>query len=1502
MLLSPNITATSATSGSLNNTGSRDPASKSNETEESGEDSDISNIATRVSLDHPHHFIHRLETIAKHLSHVTTRDTLTISPDDFNLASILRNFLKNADIQNVHLRSTGVMLENVCTLGIDRSATFAKTVGSRFNIPGKVMEKIKNRGNRKPTKRILNNINGIVKAGEMCLLLGRPGAGCSTLLKNIAGEGMDQYFSTIGEISFDGISLNEMLKTHKNDFIYNPELDVHFPHLTVHQTLKFAVGCKVPQVRVAVVPGEISTDQYVNFKVDMIATLFGLRHAYDTKVGNDFVHGISGGERKRVSIAEALAADGKVYCWDNATRGLDSSTALEYATAIRVLTNVMHSTNFVTIYQASENIYEKFDKVMVLYEGRQIYFGSTKHAKPFFEKMGFECPKRQTTAEFLTAITDRNGRYPRPGFENRVPRSAAEFEAYWLKSPEFSSLKDEIKLYKESIDAKHTRNLFYESSKQEKSKVNSSYTVSYFQQLKLNLIRSYQIVIGDFTYLATQITSDIIQALIIGSLFYQITDSTTGAFSRGGVLFFAVLYYSLAGMALTSNSFAKRPILLKQRGYSFCHPSTEFFSSFIVDQAFKLIGITGFCIIVFFLSGLKRAPGNFFVFYLFTILTSATMNSLFQFVALMSPNISVANPFAGLIILSAVQYSSYMIQLPSMQPWFKWISYINPVRYGFESMLVDEFHNVNMPCTVSLVPQGPYYNDLPITYKTCAFSGSQPGENYVSGNNYLRVAYQYYFSHLWKNFGILVGFLIFFLSIAGIASEFIRTDKVGYDVLIFKKTKETRQIIQELRIAAHRNEVDYEKQSEGSSPMVDNLEENPNVNNIIKSTKVFEGLGSEDVFMWRNVNYEVKLRDGTFRKLLHDIQGYIKPGTLTALMGESGAGKTTLLNILSQRVDVGIVTGDISVNGGVLASSFQRRTGYVQQQDVHFSELTVRESLRFSARLRRSREVSDQAKCEYVEEIIKILGMVAYSDAIVGKTGYGLNVEQRKKLSIGVELVAKPSLLLFLDEPTSGLDSQSSFAIVKLLKDLAHAGQAILCTIHQPSAVLFEQFDRLLLLKKGGYTVYFGDIGEHSRIMLDYFEAHGGRKCEEFENPAEYILETIGAGATATVTQDWGNNWLDSQEYQVLLKSMTNLFSTTSTARTGDAIITSQDKKLKKFETPYYYQLALVIHRVARQFWRDPVYITGKFFLSVMAGLYIGFTFWDADNGIIGMRNELFSVFMSIIISVPLIQQTQSRALQSREVFEIRESKSNTYHWLALLLAQYINELPYHLVLSTLFFVAMYFPVHRNYNSYTVGVYYMFYCIIFQLYYLSFGLWILYMSPDLPSATVLISLCLAFMIAFSGVIQPESQMPGFWTFMWKISPFTYFIQIFMSLSLHGIDVRCRESEYAIINPPSSKTCGQYLDPFINTRGGYVKNPNATGSCQYCAYSSGDQYLKTISISYSTLWRNFGFFWVYICFNLIAMVSMYYLLRVKRIKLIPISHIKRLSGKIKPKKK
>jgi len=376
--------------------------------------------------------------------------------------------------------------------------------------------------------------------------------------------------------------------------------------------------------------------------------------------------------------------------------------------------------------------------------------------------------------------------------------------------------------------------------------------------------------------------------------------------------------------------------------------------------------------------------------------------------------------------------------------------------------MINEFHGREFPCS-QFVPSGGPYANVAGNERVCSTVGSQAGSNFVNGDTYLRVSYSYLHSHKWRNFGILIAFLVGFLAVYLIATEYVSEKKSKGEILVYPKGQIPAALIEN---TPH----DAESNGSGKTKAA-----------ALASEKQGEKGGADDtiiqrqtsIFSWKDVVYDIKINKETMRILDH-VDGWVKPGTLTALMGVSGAGKTTLLDVLATRVTMGVVTGEMLVDGRQRDVSFQRKTGYVQQQDLHLQTSTVREALRFSAILRQPKKVSKEEKYKYVEEVLKLLEMDGYADAVVGVPGEGLNVEQRKRLTIGVELVAKPELLLFLDEPTSGLDSQTSWNILQLLRKLTSHGQAILCTIHQPSAILFENFDRLLFLAKGGKTVYFG--------------------------------------------------------------------------------------------------------------------------------------------------------------------------------------------------------------------------------------------------------------------------------------------------------------------------------------------------------------------------------------------------------------------------------------------
>jgi ABC-type multidrug transport system ATPase subunit len=477
----------------------------------------------------------------------------------------------------------------------------------------------------------------------------------------------------------------------------------------------------------------------------------------------------------------------------------------------------------------------------------------------------------------------------------------------------------------------------------------------------------------------------------------------------------------------------------------------------------------------------RYEPSQFFIFFLFTFLSTLAMSGVFRTLAASTKTLAQAMSMAGVIVLAIVIYTGFVITAPEMAkiPWFSWIRWINPIFYTFESIIANEFHGRRFECSQFI----PGYPSLSGDSFICSVRGAVAGERTVSGDAYIETQYKYTYAHEWRNLGILIGFWIFFTALYLLASELNSATSSTAEYLVFRRG----------HVPAHMRRLGKSGGDASAAEVA------PTSKSSEKEKDTSAIPSQHDVFTWRNVCYDIPVKGGE-RRLLDNVSGWVKPGTLTALMGVSGAGKTTLLDVLAKRVSIGVVTGDMLVNGKPLDTSFQRKTGYVQQQDLHLSTTTVREALRFSAMLRQPKSVSKAEKYKYVEDVVDMLGMQDFADAVVGRPGEGLNVEQRKLLTIGVELAAKPALLIFLDEPTSGLDSQSSWAICSFLRKLAQHGQAVLSTIHQPSALLFQQFDRLLFLAKGGKTVYFGDIGDQSRKLLDYFEGNGARVCGSQEN------------------------------------------------------------------------------------------------------------------------------------------------------------------------------------------------------------------------------------------------------------------------------------------------------------------------------------------------------------------------------------------------------------------
>ncbi|KXN88770.1 Brefeldin A resistance protein [Leucoagaricus sp. SymC.cos] len=1361
----------------------------------------------------------------------TSDATLAVKEGElFDLAKALRKIVQRQEELQISHRELGIVFKDLRVVGLGATASHAPTIGSLFN-PLAIIEGIQNIIHP-PLRDILSGFEGLVRPGEMILVLGRPGSGCTTLLKTLANR-RKEYYAVEGNVHYDSITPEEVYNRYRGDVQYCPEDDVHFPMLTVEQTLKFAATTRTPRYR-----GNESRKDFADRVTDILTTVFGLRHVRKTPVGDHMLRGVSGGEKKRVSIAEALAARSCIGSYAaGSTRGLDASTALEFVQALRIATDTFRLTTIVSIYQAGESLYKHFDKVCLVSEGKMAYFGPADRARQYFVDMGYEPVNRQTTADFLVAVTDPNGRTIRPGVI-RPPQTATEFADYFKNSELGKLNRREIAEYTAEYVGKPDRAKGYKQSAREeiakRSTKKSPYLLSILQQIRAVMIRRVQILRGSLFFTGMNLFSFVFQALIMGSVFLNLGADTGAFFSRGGVLFFALVFSALTAMTEIPALFSQRPIVLRHERAALYHPFIEAIALTLVDIPITLGILIVFSIILYFMTGLQRSADQFFVFLLFLFTMSMAMKGWFRTIAALFSTDAMAQSFAGIAVLAIANYTGYTIPKPTMIGALRWITYINPLRYGFEAVMANEFRTLEGSCS-TLVPQGPGYENVTLANQVCTAVGSLPGQAFVDGQRFIKLSYGFDWSNTWMNFGIVVAFGVGFFAVLLVFTEFNTSTTHENSVVLFRRGFK--------RSLASKDEE--------TGTISESL---PAADNQLEKTALAASQAMTDIFSWQHLKYSVPIHGEDDKVLLDDVSGYVAPGKLTALMGESGAGKTTLLNVLAQRTTTGIVSGDRFVNGHSLPIDFQAQTGYCQQMDTHMPECTVREALLFSAKLRQPPSVPLVEKEAYVEKCLRMCGLENFAEATIGSLG----IEHRKRTTIGVELAAKPKLLLFLDEPTSGLDSQSAWAIVSFLRSLADSGQAILCTIHQPSAELFQVFDRMLLLRKGGKTVYFGDLGHNATTLINYFERNGARKCMPEENPAEYMLEVIGAGATATSSQDWHTVWKNSSEVLRINEEIERIHAEGRKQSAVQATFTSE------YATSWLNQTWELIKRNHIAYWRDPTYLMAKLALNIIGGLFIGFTFFKAKDTQQGTQNKLFSIFMLTILSVPLSNQLQVPFIDKRTIYEVRERPSRIYSWSSFITAYLLVEIPWNIIGSLLLFFCWYWTV--GFPSDRAGYTYLMIGIVFPLYYSTFALAMAAISPSAEIGNILFSTFFSFVLTFNGVMQPFRQL-GWWKWMYRLSPYTYLIEGLLGQAIGHQSIQCSTVEYVQLNPPIGMTCAQYLDPFISSSGGYLTNPNATTACNFCSMSTSDQFLASgFNIFYDHTWRNFGLMMAYTAFN------------------------------------
>ncbi|PWY80723.1 hypothetical protein BO70DRAFT_387710 [Aspergillus heteromorphus CBS 117.55] len=1343
---------------------------------------------------------------------------------DFDLYRWLHKLIRMLNKSKLPGERPSVAFQNLHVLGT------RSTIRYNWNMLDILTAPLRPRGsfnsNHESPKPILQSVHGVLNRGELLLVLGRLESGCSSLAKALCGEFHGLQLNSESAIYHGGMPQQTIPNTFKTGTVYNSDFNGFFPSSTVGQTLEFAVSARTSSNQLK----SVSRKRYTKLMAKVIGAVFELRHVYKKRICD-----ISTSEHKRLAVAEMVLSGGFLAAWNNPTQGTDSYLTLNFIQSLRLAADLGSSSHIIPARQVSQAIYDLFDKTVLLHEGRQIYYGSTVKVRQFFEHQGWYCGPQQTTADFLAAITNPASRKLRPGFEGQVPRTPDEFEAYWHQSSEFLELQREMASHQllETSQQKHE----FPESRQNKSRnskyctwADSPYT-SLSLQIKLCIKSAYQRAWNEPI------------ALIIGSMFHNTPDTTSGFFAKGAVIFYMVLLNSFIPISEISSHHSRHPIVQKHALLGFYHPAIEAIAHFLI---------------IYFMSNLRREPSQFFLCLLINFLTILVTSAAFQANAAIAKTVSQAIVLAGLLVLPVTIYTGFIIPVPQIHPWFKFIRYLTPTYYAFESLVANEFHGRHFGCAAFV----PSYPNIQNNSFICSAVGAVAGQWTVSGDDYIRATYEFTYHHVWRNFGILIAMMLGWMMIHLVVTEMISYTNTAPESLSFRRGNGLKK---------GGNSADEET---GQSVVAIN---NSMVGDAQNKNPSFIP-AQQGIFTWRDVTYKTVFKR-EHRQILDQVTGWVKPGSLMAVMSVNEIERKAFLEILAQHTTVGVFTGDMFINSRPVGSNSQRKFGYIQKQDLHLETATVRESLQFSALLRQPSSVSKEEKYAYVEEIIRILCLEEIAEAFVGVPGEGLNREQRKLLSIGVELAAKPQIL-FLDEPTSGLDEHGSRAIWSLLRKLANAGQAIVCTIHQPSASIFKQCDQLLLLTNEGKTAYFGPTGENSLILLDYFhrnEAH--RAIKDNENPAEYIMEVLKT-ETNKNNGTWSSIWSTSREAATIQEEIKHIHSHKQTQQ-NQPNTPPDPREHGEFALPLRNQLPIILRRISQHYHRTPLTILSRIALTTTAFLFIGFSFYKQNPSLHGLQGTLFSLFMLCALFPPLVQQTIPTLHTHISLYIHREHHSRTYSWLALLLCTLLIELPHTIFLAITSYASYTYPIFNIQSPPQQGLTLLF----FLQYFLSattFAIAIAILSPT-PQLATLLTYALSFLsISFNGIMQPPSTPPlhTFWIFMYRISPFTYLVSGISATQLHNRAVKCSTIELSTFHPPSGQSCAEYLGTFLQTATGYLVSPDARDKCEYCAVDVADQFLAQREYFWDERWRNWAVGWGFVVFNLgVAGLALYYRVRV-----------------------
>ncbi|KAF7097124.1 hypothetical protein CFC21_098977 [Triticum aestivum] len=1290
------------------------------------------------------------------------------------------------DFPTIEVRYDHLNIEALAHVGNRGLPTFINTTLNSLETLANFLRIIPN---KKIPINILHDVNGIIKPKRMTLLLGPPGSGKTTLLLALAGKlGSDLKVS--GKVTYNGHGMNEFVA--QRSAAYISQHDLHIAEMTVRETLAFSARCQgvgsrydmltelSRREKAANIKPDPDLDVYMkaisvggqdtNIITDYILKILGLDICADTMVGDDMLRGISGGQRKRVTTGEMMVGAERALFMDEISTGLDSSTTYQIVKSLGLITNILSGTTVISLLQPAPETYNLFDDIILLSDGHIVYQGPREHVLEFFESMGFKCPDRKGVADFLQEVTSRKDQQQYWARSNRryqyvpVKEFARAFQAFHVG---------------QSLSVELSRP-FDRSQCHPASLTTSTYGASKTELLRACIEREWLLMKRNMFVYRFRAFQLLVMTVIVMTLFLR-TNMHHRTVNDGivylGALFFAIVAHMFNGFSELALATIKLPVFFKQRDYLFFPAWAYAIPTWILKIPISCVEVAITVFLGYYVIGFDPDVGRLFKQYLLLLFVNQMAAGLFRFIAALGRTMVVANTLASFALLVLLVLSGFVLSHHDVKKWWIWGYWMSPLQYAMSAIAVNEFLGDKW----QRVLQG---------------SNRTLGIDVLKSRGFFTEAKWY-----WIGVGALLGYVIVFNILFTLALSYL------------KPLGKSQQILSEDALKEKHASITGET-PDGSISAVSG-----NINNSRRNSAAPEDSGRRGMVLpfaplavaFNNMRYSVDMPaemkaqgvDEDRLLLLKGVSGSFKPGVLTALMGVSGAGKTTLMDVLAGRKTGGYIEGDISISGyPKKQETFARISGYCEQNDIHSPNVTVYESLVYSAWLRLPSDVGSETRKMFIEQVMELVELNSLRDALVGLPGVnGLSTEQRKRLTIAVELVANPSII-FMDEPTSGLDARAAAIVMRTVRNTVDTGRTVVCTIHQPSIDIFEAFDELFLMKRGGEEIYVGPLGHQSCDLIQYFEGiERVSKIKPGYNPATWMLEVTSQAQEDILGVSFAEVYKNSDLYQRNQSMIRDI--SRAPAGSKDLYFPTQ------YSQSSITQCMACLWKQHLSYWRNPQYTVVRFFFSLVVALMFGTIFWQL-GGKRSRTQDLFNAMGSMYAAVLFMGISYSSSVQpvvavERTVF-YRERAAGMYSALPYAFGQVVVELPYVLVQSLAYGVIVYAMIGFQWDvkKFCWYLYFMYFTLLYFTYY---GMLAVGLTPSYNIASIVSSFFYGVWNLFSGFVISRPTMPVWWRWYSWVCP--------VSWTLYGLVA----SQFGDLTEPLQDS-GVPIDAFLKSFFGF----------------------------------------------------------------------------------